>query len=295
MAVVGTFLVQAMSRRYERQIEAANAELEDHVTDRTRQLSQALDELQAAHERLIQGDKMHLLGELMSGIAHEINNPLTVLQGYAATLADGHYGDAVKPIGERLETSTRRVHSIVENLLAFARNRPPTRRRVSLQKIVQQALDLIGADLRRANISVRTKFSEPLPPLLLDEQQFEQVILNLLNNARHALEEHAGERVIDVAVESTREEVSVSVRDNGPGLAPEIREKLFRPFFTTKPNGNGLGLSLCRRFVEAHGGRIEAKPASAGTLFVIRLPQTLAGNNAEPAVVAELHSAAQPA
>lgn len=273
MALVGTVLVRTMSRRYERRIEAANAELERRVAERTKQLSDLIVELRAAHEQLIQGDKMHLLGELMSGIAHEINNPLTVLHGYAHLFAGHHRDPEVQRQGVAMAKSAERVRSIVENLLAFARQQPPVRRRSSLTALIQRAVDLIGADLRHAGIALVTELPDHLEPLLLDEQQLEQVLLNLLNNSRQALATHDGERGIRLTVAETAHEIVVTVADTGPGLKPEVSAKLFQPFITTKPTGNGLGLSLCRRFVEAHGGHIEAVAVAHGARFVIRLPR----------------------
>lgn len=272
MALTGTLLARGLGRRYERRIEAANAELEQRVAERTKQLSDALAELRAAHERLVQSDKLHLLGELMSGIAHEINNPMTVLNGYAAVLADDRFGPEVKRHAERLATSAQRVSAIVENLLSFARNRPPARRPVASDRLVARAIDLIGAELRREHIALAVDVPERPPLLLGDEQQLEQVILNLLNNARHALVESEGERRIRLSVTSEDGMAALEVSDSGPGIAPEVRARLFQPFFTTKPGGNGIGLSLCRRFVEAHGGAIEVPERTTGTTFVVRLP-----------------------
>ena len=112
-----------------------------------------------------------------------------------------------------------------------------------------------------------------LPELNLDAQQIEQVLLNLLNNSRQALRLLPGEKRLAVRVESHAADVLIEIADTGPGLAPEVRARLFEPFVTTKSEGNGIGLSLCRRFVEAHGGRIEAPSVQHGCVFRVHLPR----------------------
>jgi C4-dicarboxylate-specific signal transduction histidine kinase len=276
MGIIGTGLAQAMNRRYERQIEIANVELEQRVMDRTKELTDALNELRSAHEQLVQGEKMHLLGELMAGIAHEINNPLCVVSGYATLLAQGDFGPVVRRYGAQLEASVQRILRIVANLLAFARHAPPTRRLASLVDLIRRALELIASNLRDAQVQVEADFPADIEALCFDEQQLEQVFLNLFNNSRHALERHDGERKIFVRVrEDIAGDVIIEVSDTGPGLAPKVRANLFRPFTTTKSDGTGLGLSLCRRFVEAHGGTIEALSVDRGAAFEIRLPRAV--------------------
>lgn len=273
MALAGTFAARVLGRRYERSIEAANDELEHRVAERTVELRRAFIELEESHRRLMQSDKMHLLGELMAGIAHEINNPLTIITGYADFLASGGCGEMAAATGARLQTGTERVRRIVGNLLAFARNDPPARRLTSVGGLLESAHELIGADLRRAGIAFTLDYPPDLPALCLDAQQFEQVFLNLLNNARQALEKHPGERTIRVTVREQTGVVLVDFADTGPGLAAPVRARLFEPFHTTKADGNGLGLSLCRRFVEAHGARIEAPAVASGTVFRLHLPR----------------------
>ena len=272
MALAGTFAARALGRRYERRIEAANSALEHRVAERTKALSEALAELRAAHERLVRGEKMHLLGELMSGIAHEINNPMTVVQGYASVLAAEPRDPTVREHARKLEAAAERVRSIVETLLDFARNRPPARRPAALPRLIGRVQELIGAELRRAGATLHIALPPGLPEISLDAQQIEQVLLNLLNNSRQALARHEGERRIDLRVEARADTVVIEVADTGPGLTPEVRARLFEPFVSTKSEGNGIGLSLCRRFVEAHGGRIEAPPVACGCVFRLHLP-----------------------
>ncbi len=273
ISLVGVGLTRSLGARFEQELAAKNATLENRVKERTAELSKALDELQTAHERLLQGEKMHLLGELMAGIAHEINNPLAAIGGYAEMLAQG-YADDSRKTGMVISRQTRRVASIVRNLLDFARNRPVQRVPGSLAEVLRTAVELITAELRQAGIVLESSISPELPRVLMDAQQIEQVFINLVRNAAQALVDHAGERRITVHAVTDGIWVAVSVRDNGPGIPAALREKIFDSFVTTKSDGTGLGLSLCKRFVESHGGRIEllSSGEQPGACFQIRLP-----------------------
>jgi signal transduction histidine kinase len=216
---------------------------------------------------------MHLLGELMAGIAHEINNPLTTISGYSEMLAQGYDRDP-RRAGNIISQQTRRVVSIVRNLLNFARNRPVERVPGSLIEVLQSAEELIAAELRQAGVTLESLISPDLPRVLMDRQQLEQVFINLVRNAAQAFAGLVGNHRISVHAVTDGFWVAVSVRDNGPGVPAELREKIFDSFVTTKSDGTGLGLSLCKRFVEAHGGHIELLPVGSqpGACFQIRLP-----------------------
>ncbi|MBI4624750.1 MAG: hypothetical protein HY736_16220 [Verrucomicrobia bacterium] len=273
ISFVGVGLARSLGAHFEQELAAKNATLESRVRERTAELSNALGELQTAHERLLQGEKMHLLGELMAGIAHEINNPLAAISGYSEMLAEGYAGDSRKA-GTIISQQTRRVSSIVRNLLDFARNRPVQRSPGSLADVLTSAEELIVAELRQSGVVLQTSISPDLPRVMMDVQQMEQVLINLVRNAAQALAGHAGEHRISVRAFTDGIWVAVSVRDNGPGVPAELRKKIFDSFVTTKPDGTGLGLSLCKRFVEAHGGHIELLPSGEqpGACFQIRLP-----------------------
>lgn len=256
IAFIGAGLARALGAHYERELAARNATLESRVQERTTELRNALDELQAAHERLLKGEKMHLLGELMAGIAHEINNPLAAISGYSELLAEGHAGDARKT-GAIISQQTRRVASIVRNLLDFAHHRPAQRTPGSIADMLRSAEELIAAELRQAGIHLEATVSPDLPRVLMDAQQIEQVFINLIRNAAQALATQPGERRIAVRAFTDGLWVVVLISDNGPGVPADLRERIFDSFVTTKSDGTGLGLSLCKRFVESHGGRIE--------------------------------------
>ena len=248
ISFVGVGLARSLGRRFEQELAGKNATLERRVGERTAELNNALSELQVAHERLLQGEKMHLLGELMAGIAHEINNPLAVIGGYAELLAQGFKGDP-RQTGVTIAQQTRRVVKIVRNLLNFARNSPVDRVPGSLTEVLRSAEDLIAAELRQAGIALESAISPDLPLVRMDAQQMEQVFINLVRNAGQALADQAGERRISVRAFTDGIWVAVQVRDNGPGIPAELRAKVFDSFVTTKPDGTGLGLSLCKRFV----------------------------------------------
>ena len=287
MSFIGVWLARSLGARYEQALALKNAELEKRVNERTAELQETLGELKKVHEKLLQGEKMHLLGELMAGIAHEINNPLSVVSGYAEMLAGGGYPDPVRA-GKLISQQNQRVCSIVRNLLDFARNRPASYKPGSLNTVLKNSEELIAAELRSLNIQLETSISPDLPPMQIDSQQMEQVFINLLRNAGQALANQKGERRISVRAFTDGEWNAVLIRDNGPGIPETMRAKIFDSFVTTKSDGTGLGLSLCKRFVESHGGQLELVPCHGqpGACFQIRLPvlekKSAPGFHAEP-------------
>lgn len=273
ISFVGVGLARSLGARFEQELAAKNATLESRVRERTAELTKALGELQAAHERLLKGEKMHLLGELMAGIAHEINNPLTCISGYSEMLAQG-VSDDPRKFGDIISQQTRRVSSIVRNLLDFARNRPVQRLPGSIADVLRSSEELVTAELRQAGIVFDAAVAPDLPRVLMDTQQMEQVFINLVRNAAQALANQPGQRRINVRAFTDHMWVVVLICDNGPGVSLELRDRIFDSFVTTKSDGTGLGLSLCKRFIESHGGRIElvAHSEQPGACFKIQLP-----------------------
>lgn len=273
ISFVGVALARSLGARFEQELAAKNATLETRVRDRTADLTKALGELQSAHERLLQGEKMHLLGELMAGIAHEINNPLTTIGGFSEMIAQGGAKEP-RETAAVISQQARRVSSIVRNLLDFAQNRPVQHAPGSITDVLHSAEELIAADLRLSGIALETYISPDLPRVLMDKQQMEQVFINLIRNAAQALASQRGERRITVRSSTQATWVAVLICDNGPGVPAHLREQIFGSFVTTKSDGTGLGLSLCKRFVESHGGRIELLPPAdgEGACFQIQLP-----------------------
>ena len=227
--------------------------------------------------RLAQADKLSSLGQMISGTAHELNNPLSSVLGYVQLLRASPAADA---LAERrlaaIETEAQRCHKIVQNLLAFARHRPPERKPVSINETVRSVLTLLGYQLRTAGIRVTSSLAADLPAVEADTHQLQQVLVNLLTNARQAIRERTSSGEVRLVTERDREGgVTIEVHDDGPGVPAELRATIFDPFFTTKDEsqGTGLGLSIVYGIVAGHGGSVEVLPSElGGACFRIALP-----------------------
>ena len=248
-----------------------------HLRDLTE--TKRLDaELRAQRDRLFQAEKLSALGSLLAGVAHELNNPLSVIVGRTAMLKDSAPDPHTRQVAEKIYTAAQRCARIVKSFLAMARKRPLARRDADFNEIVAGATDLMAHGLRSDNITVDVDLSE-LMPAQADPDQLTQVFVNLIANARQVLAGHAGPRRLVI---STRQScggdcAEITIQDNGPGVPAELRERVFEPFFTTKKvgEGTGLGLSICRSIVQAHGGVIGVAESSiGGAKFVINLPNS---------------------
>ena len=247
------------------ELERQNRSLEAIVAERT--------------QRLLQSEKVATMGSLLAGVAHELNNPLAVLTGHAHLLREGAKDESLASRAEKIQAAADRCARIVKNFLALARQRPPERGAVSVNMVIQGALEMLAYELRTDSVEVTCEFAAGLPPLWADSHQLHQVLVNLIANAHHAMRKQprpAPRRIrLTSQLDREHQRVRLTVADTGPGIAPEIREKIFEPFFTTKPagEGTGLGLSLCRGIIEEHGGTIsiQSEPGQGAT-FVIELP-----------------------
>jgi two-component system, NtrC family, sensor kinase len=233
--------------------------------------------------KLLQTEKMAALGQLVSGIAHELNNPLTAIIGYAQLLL-GH-GLSLDQLSEakKVYQQAERARRIVKNLLYFARENKPERSRVDLNEIVQRTLALRSYELKVENIQVESELDSNLPQTMADPYQLQQVVLNLVVNAEQALLEDRGHGRVSIRTShgarrpGSRAEgrILLEVSDDGPGIPPVIASRIFDPFFTTKPPGvgTGLGLSIVYGIVQQHGGEVtfENLPG-AGVKFLVELP-----------------------
>ncbi|MGC9317141.1 MAG: PAS domain S-box protein [Armatimonadota bacterium] len=223
--------------------------------------------------QLMQAERLASVGTLLAGIAHELNNPLTSISGYAELLAmqleDSPHSQAVARLGKE----AARCRTMAKNLLNFARQTDERPARFPLNGLVRGVLDLRAYDLRAADIHVETSLQEDMPPVVADHGQIQQVVYNLVDNAYYAVQQQGGG---GIRAETWAEDdmVCLSVTDTGPGLAEDVIDRVFEPFFTTKPRGEGtgLGLSICRRIAEAHGGSITAANVEDGARFTLRLP-----------------------
>jgi len=227
-------------------------------------------------ERLAQSERLSSLGQMISGIAHELNNPLASVLGFTQLLARqaGEGKQAARL--DLIHREARRCQRIVQNLLSFARQHEPERRPVSCNEVVQSVAALLHYQMNVDGVRLLPELDPALPSVLGDAHQLQQVLVNLLTNATHAIQDSGVGSLVRVRTEPTGAGgVRLLVQDDGPGVPEGIRSKIFDPFFTTKPagRGTGLGLSLVYGIVTAHAGTIdvESQPG-AGTTFRIELP-----------------------
>jgi two-component system NtrC family sensor kinase len=234
-----------------------------------------LEEQQRTQAHLVHVEKLSAVGELASGVAHEINNPLTTILGQAHLLLD--HPEVTPHIRSRLAIiadEASRAGRIVQNLLLFSRHYPPERRPCSVAEQVRRVLELKAYQLEQDQVEVLTEF-EPCAPAFADENQIQQVILNLVQNAHQAMLQQGSERLLTVRVRPVAATLLLEILDTGPGIPPEALPRLFDPFFTTKApgEGSGLGLSVSYGIVAEHRGRLwaENRP-EGGAAFYVDLP-----------------------
>jgi PAS domain S-box-containing protein len=244
------------------------------------QTRQAYDDLRRTQEQLLHSEKMAAVGQLISGVAHELNNPLTAILGYSQLLTScGQVGPQGLEYSEKLYKQAQRTHRIVQNLLSFSRQHKPERVPVHLNQILEDTLALRDYDLRMSNIRLHLDLAENLPTAAADPHQLQQVFLNLVNNAVDAILEASAEG--DLWVRTARENGKFVVEfvDSGPGVKDASR--VFDPFYTTKPvgKGTGLGLSICYGIITEHGGQIRVRNVPPrGACFTIEIPGQSAGS-----------------
>lgn len=234
----------------------------------------------ALQGQLAQAEKLAAIGEMLSGIAHELNNPLTTIIGFSELLQEADVPEQVRADLERISRQAKRSARIVQGLLAFARQGRMQLAEVDINAIVAQAVESEQPRLLAGEITVTLDLDPSLPRTLADAGQLQQVFLNLLANAEQALAERQGERCVLIRSEAAPSAVRIAVADNGPGIPRDLLRRVFDPFFTTKAvgQGTGLGLSICYGIVREHGGRIwaESEPGKGATFFV-ELPVRHAG------------------
>jgi two-component system NtrC family sensor kinase len=233
-------------------------------------------------ERLLQSEKMASVGQLVSGVAHELNNPLTGVMGFAQLLLAGDLDETVRAQVQTIYGEAERAAKIVQNLLSFARRRRPSKEMADVNALLQRVLELRSYDFTARGISLDMTLDTRMPRVWADPDQVQQVLFNVIKNAEQAMLDKNGGGKLTVVTRATDEGIAVSIYDDGPAIPPEIARRIFDPFFTTKDpgEGTGLGLTICYSIVDEHGGRIwtenlpptAERPEGAGAVFHIELP-----------------------
>ena len=235
---------------------------------------QALETLRRTQEQLVQSEKMVAIGQLIAGVAHELNNPLTAILGYSELLGSSQEdGPQVGDFALKIAKQAQRTQKIVQSLLSFARQQKPERRAVRVNEVLEDTLALRDYDWRRSRITIHRELDHSLTSIQGDQHQLQQVFLNILNNAFDALKDAPEPRNIWVRTMAGGERVLIEITDSGPGVREPLR--VFDPFYTTKPvgEGTGLGLSICYGILKEHGGEITVRNvAPQGACFSVLLP-----------------------
>jgi two-component system, NtrC family, sensor kinase len=233
-------------------------------------------DLKRLEEQLIQAEKLAAMGQMLAGVAHELNNPLTAILGVTELLRERQGGDAsTKRQLELTHRQARRAALIVQNLLEFSRPASPHKRPLDLNNLLERTIQLQEHSLRRNNIEVDFHPQADLPFVLGDANQLIQIFLNLITNAEQAIREVRGSGRIRIRAGRHGNQLTITVQDDGVGIRPEALPRIFDPFYTTKRpgGGTGLGLSICMSIIREHGGNIEAAALPAGgSAFTVYLP-----------------------
>jgi signal transduction histidine kinase len=256
------------ARFLHRELQIQNETLEEQIRERTQQL--------------IQSEKLAAMGSLLAGVAHELNNPLSVVIGQAVLLQRTAGGGPMAERAEKIAKAGERCGRIVKNFLALARQQPMERQAVSLNRVVEEAVELLAYPMRVDNVEIALELASDLPDIWADPHQLHQLVVNLVSNAHQAMRTISTPRriILTTRLDPAASRVRFAVADTGPGISSEVQGRIFEPFFTTKPvgQGTGLGLSLCQGIVERHGGSIRvASQPGQGAVFSIELPIDLRG------------------
>jgi two-component system NtrC family sensor kinase len=276
----------------ERRRAAQLRDLSQELRTMNTELVSTLDRLRSTQAQLVQSEKLSAIGLLVAGVAHELNNPLTSISGYAQLVSEELAAQSIESGTTsgltddvaRILTESERAAKIVRNLLTFARRQTSERVRQDVADLCAHVVQLRAYDLRLTNIEVTTQFAADLPPVYADGGQLQQVLLNLLLNAEQAMRETEIRRLdISATFEPAAAAVLIEVRDSGHGIDTTDLQRIFDPFFTTRGvgEGTGLGLSIAYGIVRDHGGQIWAESRPQRTSFFIRLPARVDVERAE--------------
>ncbi len=264
--------------RLNRQLGSVTLDEQGDLTELHRQMQgviaeieRVVEQLQQREREVLRAEQLGAVGQVAAGVAHELRNPLTSVKMLVQTALEGHSTNGLpREDLSIIEHEIRRMEQRIQMFLDFARPPRSERRKTELAGILRRALSLVEGRARRQNVTVSANLSTEPIYLMIDPEQIHQVVLNLLLNCLDALP-RGGTISIEM---KTGPNIEVLIRDTGSGIAPRIRERLFEPFVTSKETGVGLGLSICKRLVEAHGGTIRGQNAQeGGALFAFTLPR----------------------
>ena len=250
-------------------------EMTENLKNSREQLELTVETLKITQAQLVQSEKLSGIGEFVAGVAHELNNPLTAVMGFSELLQRSDTLPKHRSYLEMIHRNSLRCQKIVQSLLSFARRHQPERKLACLNSMVEAALEIVQYQMCTNNIEVVLSLQRDLPKAMVDPHQIQQVFLNIINNARQAIESHRPSGSLRITSERSGDFARVTFQDDGPGIPEENLARIFDPFFTTKDvgKGTGLGLSLCYGIIREHGGTIQvrSKPGE-GAAFIIDLP-----------------------
>jgi PAS domain S-box-containing protein len=234
-------------------------------------------EIARQRESFHQKEKIAALGSLLAGLAHELNNPLSVVSGQSLMLEEAASDEGIIQRARRIREAAERCSRTVRTFLSMARSKAPERVAVALNDAVLASVDLVSHTLQSSGVEVVLDLDPELADVMADADQLHHLVSNLIVNAEHAMRETEPPRVLTIRTEydATAKQIVLTVADNGPGVPEEILERIFEPFFTTKPGaaGTGIGLALCRDIAKGHGGDIVyRRNEPRGAVFTVRLP-----------------------
>lgn len=244
------------------------------------------EQVRKLEEQLLHADRLVILGELTAGIAHEINQPLTAIAAYAdagrkiiSRQAENEPAGDINSICARISEQSRRAAEVVQRLRKLVRSGTVSKARHDINQIIRNTLLLFEFEIKRINLELKFYPISSLHPLYVDEIHIQQILVNLVKNSIDAIS-LAGQQDgrIEIRVKKVATDVLISVTDNGPGVPERYRNRLFESFFTTKPKGVGLGLSICKTIAGAHGGSLKyTAPEQGGSRFTLSLPLEFIG------------------